>query len=349
MKISPWATGAMKVAVLSAAFAIPGSGMAMAAGPIQSTSGNGSIGGGNQINAPINAPIDVCGNAVAVLGGALAGCRGGSEVWTTAVIKHTPSVIQGTSGNGSILGGNQANVPVNVPVDVCGNAVAVLGLADAGCVGGATVVNGGGHGPSVVQHSSGNGSIGGGNQINAPVNAPVDVCGNSAGVAGLASAHCKGGATVKDGHSGAVQSTSGNGSILGGNQINAPINAPVDVCGNAVAVLGLADAGCKGGATVTSVTKPNHPCKPHHPGKPCKPHHPGKPCKPHHPGKPGTTTTTTTGGGSPQTTAQTVSSTHGLLPTTGADLAGMVAAALAAIAAGVVSLLTIRRRRAARI
>jgi LPXTG-motif cell wall-anchored protein len=405
MKISPWATGAMKVAVLSAAFAIPGSGMAMAAGPIQSTSGNGSIGGGNQINAPINAPIDVCGNAVAilggalagcqggaavftggghgpsviqhssgngsilggnqinapinapidvcgnavaVLGGALAGCRGGSVVWTTAVIKHTPSVIQSTSGNGSILGGNQANVPVNVPVDVCGNAVALLGLADAGCVGGASVHNGGGDGRSVVQHSSGNGSIAGGNQINAPVNAPVDVCGNSAAAAGLASAHCKGGASVKDGHSGAVQSTSGNGSILGGNQINAPINAPVDVCGNAVAVLGLADAGCKGGATVTSVTKPHHPGKP---GKPCKPHHPGKPCKPHHPGKPGTTTTTTTTttGGSPQTTAQTVSSTHGLLPTTGADLAAMVAAGLAAIAAGVVSLFTIRRRRAARI
>jgi LPXTG-motif cell wall-anchored protein len=44
-----------------------------------------------------------------------------------------------------------------------------------------------------------------------------------------------------------------------------------------------------------------------------------------------------------------VSDNSGLLPTTGADLAGMVAAALAAIAAGAVSLLTIRRRRAARI
>src|ERR1700749_1053813 len=133
MKISPWATGVMKVAVFSAAFAIPGTGMAMAAGPVQSTSGNGSILGGNQINAPINAPIDVCGNAVAVLGGALAGCRGGAAVLTTAVLKHKPPVIQGTSRNGSILGGNQANVPVTVPVDVCGNAVALLGLADAGC------------------------------------------------------------------------------------------------------------------------------------------------------------------------------------------------------------------------
>ena len=63
----------MKVAVLSAAFAIPGSGMAMAAGPIQSTSGNGSIGGGNQINAPINAPIDVCGNAIGLVGSSSSG------------------------------------------------------------------------------------------------------------------------------------------------------------------------------------------------------------------------------------------------------------------------------------
>ena len=129
MKISPWATGAMKVAVFSAAFAIPGTGMAMAAGPIQSTSGNGSILGGNQINLPINAPIDVCGNAVAVLGNALAGCKGGASVHTGG--GRGPSVIQHTSGNGSILGGNQVNVPVNAPIDVCGNAAA-LRVCDVG-------------------------------------------------------------------------------------------------------------------------------------------------------------------------------------------------------------------------
>ncbi|MBO2460386.1 chaplin family protein [Actinomadura violacea] len=44
--------------------------------------------------------------------------------------------------------------------------------------------------------------------------------------------------------------TSGNFSILGGNQINAPISIPIDVCGNAVAVIGIAGAGCKGGASV---------------------------------------------------------------------------------------------------
>ncbi|MFB4298037.1 chaplin family protein [Actinomadura sp. NTSP31] len=45
--------------------------------------------------------------------------------------------------------------------------------------------------------------------------------------------------------------TSGNGSIIGGNQINLPISAPIDVCGNAVAViLAHASASCKGGASV---------------------------------------------------------------------------------------------------
>ena len=44
MKISPGAAGVMKVAVLSAAFAIPGTAMASAAIiPTQSTSGNGSL------------------------------------------------------------------------------------------------------------------------------------------------------------------------------------------------------------------------------------------------------------------------------------------------------------------
>ncbi|MEU4508479.1 chaplin [Nonomuraea bangladeshensis] len=42
--------------------------------------------------------------------------------------------------------------------------------------------------------------------------------------------------------------TSGNGSILGGNQIRIPISVPVNACGNAVAVIGLSVAGCKGGA-----------------------------------------------------------------------------------------------------
>ncbi|MBW8484972.1 chaplin family protein [Actinomadura parmotrematis] len=42
--------------------------------------------------------------------------------------------------------------------------------------------------------------------------------------------------------------TSGAGGVLSGNQVVAPISIPVDVCGNAIAVLGIAGAGCQGGA-----------------------------------------------------------------------------------------------------
>ncbi len=38
-----------------------------------------------------------------------------------------------TSGHGSILGGNQINAPITVPIGVCGNSVAILGFGGSGC------------------------------------------------------------------------------------------------------------------------------------------------------------------------------------------------------------------------
>ncbi len=102
-----------------------------------------------------------------------------------------------TSGDNSILGGNQVNAPISVPVNVCGNALALLGTALAGCQGGASVSGGSGHGTWVT---SGDNSIGGGNQVNAPVSVPVNVCGNSAAVLGTALSGCKGGASVGGTH-----------------------------------------------------------------------------------------------------------------------------------------------------
>lgn len=137
MKISPWASGVMKVAVFSAAFAIPGTGIAMAAGPISTTSGNGSILGGNQINVPVSAPVDICGNAIGISGLAGAGCEGGASVSNGG--GSGSGGIERTSGNGSKLGGNQVNAPVSTPVNVCGNSVAAHGGAFSSCRGGASV------------------------------------------------------------------------------------------------------------------------------------------------------------------------------------------------------------------
>ncbi|MGR6913687.1 chaplin family protein [[Actinomadura] parvosata] len=49
--------------------------------------------------------------------------------------------------------------------------------------------------------------------------------------------------------------TDGSGGVLSGNQVVAPITAPINVCGNAVAVIGVGVAGCKGGAAVNG---PHH-------------------------------------------------------------------------------------------
>ncbi|MEV0586915.1 chaplin family protein [Nonomuraea sp. NPDC050310] len=45
-----------------------------------------------------------------------------------------------------------------------------------------------------------------------------------------------------------ADTTSGDSGILSGNQIFAPITAPINVCGNAVGLFGVAIAGCQGGA-----------------------------------------------------------------------------------------------------
>ncbi|PSK90894.1 small secreted domain DUF320 [Murinocardiopsis flavida] len=47
-----------------------------------------------------------------------------------------------TNGDGAVLSGNQVDVDINTAVNVCGNAVAVVGVANGNCGNaGATVVN----------------------------------------------------------------------------------------------------------------------------------------------------------------------------------------------------------------
>ncbi len=219
------------------------------------TSGRSSILGGNKVIAPITAPINICGNSAAFFGSAFAGCKGGSSVTTGGKPGHgyhhghghPGSTGNDTDGRFGVGSGNQVFAPITLPVNVCGNAA---GNASAGCHGGASVENKG-HGAGGGNRTSGRSSILGGNQVIAPITAPINVCGNSAAVFGQAFAGCKGGASVKNAGRGAGGNiTSGRSSILGGNQIIAPITAPINICGNSAAVLGRSEAYCKGGASV---------------------------------------------------------------------------------------------------
>ncbi|MWA02781.1 DUF320 domain-containing protein [Actinomadura sp. LD22] len=219
----------------------------------QRTSGKGSVGGGNQVNAPISAPVNVCGNAVAIIGKAEAGCEGGATVHNGGGAGHGRGG-QTTGGAFGVIAGNQVNAPISVPVNVCGNAVAIIGEAMAGCEGGAIVKNGGHTGAG--QRTSGLHGVLAGNQANVPVSVPVDVCGNAIG---NALAECEGGASVRNGgHGSGGQTTDGAFSVLGGNQANAPISVPATVCGNAAALVGEAGAYCEGGAHARSSSGGQH-------------------------------------------------------------------------------------------
>jgi hypothetical protein len=232
------AKGTSRAAVLAAGFVALGVTAIPSTAFADATSGNGGILSGNQVDAPISIPVDVSGNAAALLGTGRATSHGG------ATVHKRGGGGQKTSGAHGIASGNQVNAPISVPVNVCGNAVGVLGHADAGCTGGAKVTGGGGNG----QVTDGSHGVIAGNQINAPISIPVNVCGNAVAIAGDAVAGCEGGAAVKHaGNTGSGQRTSGIFGVGSGNQGNLPISVPVDVCGNAV---GNAAASCAGGASV---------------------------------------------------------------------------------------------------
>ncbi|MFB4308263.1 chaplin family protein [Actinomadura sp. GTD37] len=188
---------------------------------------------------------------------------------------HDGKVTMLSAGNLGVLNGNQAYAPISIPIDVCGNAIAIAGLSKAQCEGGAKVSSqrsgdgyeadrgyradggwdggGGGHGKSVDMLSFLNIGAANGNQAYAPISVPVNVCGNSvAAVLAFADAQCKGGASVKrSGGRDVDMKSAGNIGLLNGNQLFIPISIPIDVCGNSVAaVLAAAQAQCKGGASV---------------------------------------------------------------------------------------------------
>jgi hypothetical protein len=113
----------------------------------------------------------------------------------------------GAENSGGVLSGNSVQAPVNVPVNVCGNTVDVVGAMNPVFGNKCANVSDGGHsdakpgnpggqgehsesgnyggGASAGAHTSDSPGIGSGNQVQVPVQVPVNVCGNSVTVGGL--------------------------------------------------------------------------------------------------------------------------------------------------------------------
>lgn len=162
-----------------------------------------------------------------------------------------------TAGSPGILSGNTIQIPVNVPINVCGVTANVVGLLNPAAgnhcsnSGGATATGGGATtsgGATASGSSQGSPGILSGNTIQVPVHVPVNACGDSVNVVGVANGakgntcHNGGGATTGTGGATANGSSQGSPGIVSGNTIQVPVSIPVNACGDTVNVVGVGNS-----------------------------------------------------------------------------------------------------------
>ncbi|MEV8023022.1 chaplin family protein [Streptomyces sp. NPDC086554] len=101
-----------------------------------------------------------------------------------------------SSDSPGVLSGNSVQLPVHVPVNVCGNSVNVVGVlnpaAGNSCANTSDGGDGGaqpsGGGAQADVHTGDSPGVGSGNSVQVPVDVPVNVCGNSVTIGGLGNA-----------------------------------------------------------------------------------------------------------------------------------------------------------------
>ncbi|MEU2681188.1 chaplin [Streptomyces sp. NPDC007107] len=167
------------------------------------------------------------------------------------------------SSSPGVLSGNSIQVPIDVPVNVCGNSVDVGGLLNP------TSGNDCGNGSSDSGHAytSDDGSSSG--------------HGSGSRASGHEEARDSGAGTGRHRASGtsAQAVTKGSPGILSGNQVQAPVEIPLNVCGNSVTVGGLLNPvfGNTCENDTETVPPPVVPQTPHTPEKPVTPDAPPAP------------------------------------------------------------------------
>ncbi|MFC3577264.1 chaplin [Streptomyces yaanensis] len=161
---------------------------------------------------------------------------------------HADASANGSATNSpGVLSGNSVQAPVHVPVNVCGNTVNVVGLLNPAAGNSCANKGGGSHAGGGGAHASGHASnspgVGSGNNVQVPVHAPVNACGNSVNVVGLLNPavgnDCVNGSHNGGGGSHAGGHTSGSPGVGSGNNVQVPVDVPVNACGNSVNVIGL--------------------------------------------------------------------------------------------------------------
>ncbi|MFF5567422.1 chaplin family protein [Streptomyces sp. NPDC012623] len=201
---------------------------------------------------------------VAAAGGVLA--LGGGHAQADAGAGSTAANSPG------VLSGNNVQVPVHVPVNVCGNTVDVVGVLNPAfgnkCANTSGKPSGGygeAHGGGAHTTPAHEGSHQGGSHPGGTHTLPAE--GPHAGGSHAGGSHAESG-------------TANSPGVGSGNNVQVPIDIPVNVCGNSIDVVGLLNPtfgnDCEN--IESPVTPP--PVQPEKPGEPGTPGKPGEPTGP---------------------------------------------------------------------
>ncbi|MYU24816.1 chaplin [Streptomyces sp. SID8352] len=161
-------------------------------------------------------------------------------------------------GSPGVISGNTVQLPVDVPVNVCGNTVNVVGLLNP-AAGNKCANTGGSEAGPGEQHGSGG-------------------YGEESGSHGGASSGTSGGATAE----GAAVGSPG---VISGNGVQLPVDVPVNVTGNSVNVVGVGNPVFGNQSVNTPGDRPEPPERPTEPTPEPSPEPPA-PARPHIPAKP---------------------------------------------------------------
>ncbi|CAL9364595.1 Chaplin-B [Streptomyces sp. enrichment culture] len=124
-------------------------------------------------------------------------------------------------GSPGVVSGNTVQLPVHAPLNVCGNTVNVVGLLN-------------------------------------PAAGNACVNGNAGGNAG-GNADERGGSTAPAGGATAESGTHGSPGVASGNQVQLPVDLPVNISGNSVNVVGAGNAAVGNESVNTSGERPDRP------------------------------------------------------------------------------------------
>ncbi|MFD5825844.1 beta strand repeat-containing protein [Lentzea sp. NPDC060358] len=197
---------------------------------------------GNRIQGHLDVPINICGNAIAVLANAE------STADCTQYTHRDGTIV--TDGEGQALTGNVVAVDHVLPVQITGNGIAAAGKATTYGTAEQVSTTGGD-----ITTNGDRGAISG-NVIAERGATPVQITGNGVGAVGIAEVNSA--ANTFASSEGDV-TTSGDNSSISGNTVPVPLAPLAEVNGNSAAAAGNATtdsvqtgAAYAGGKTVTS-------------------------------------------------------------------------------------------------